>query len=221
VLWVEVLNQSVVWEEGESPLGSRSEALAPVLQDALGRDLATLRAAYAAPALERSFHPQESAALNQWLADVTLAPHRGAADVYSWPAMVARRRTSKLPEPIEALLSTACVQLLSLGDVTAVQRCQGLVRAAMTAPLFAPEDEALFARRAGLGDIPGDWRQCPRLVAAPRAAHFCSKTCSNAAFAARKAAREPRYFAEKQRLYRTRQRVSTTPAPRSPFMFVD
>lgn len=220
MFWVEVLNQSVVWEESEFRLDSRSEVLAPALRQALRRDLTTLRAAYAAPALGRGFHPPESSALNQWLAEVTLAPHPGAPDVFSWPALVARRRTSELPRDVEALLSTACLQLLSLGGVTAVHRCHGLVRAAQAPAVFAAEDEALFARRAGLGNIPGEWRQCPHLVAAPRAAHFCSKTCSNAAFAARKAARDPRYFAEKQRLYRARQRASTTPAPR-PFMFVD
>lgn len=219
MLWVEVLNQSVAWDEGA---GIGSSPLAPDQLEALRRDLTILRAAYAAPALGRDFSPHEFAAMEQWLADVTLSSRGPETDGSTRPALRARRRTTSLPDALDARLSTAFVQLQALEGVTAVQRCHGLVRAATSGPRFKPEDEALFARRAGLGEIPGEWRQCPRLVSAPRAAHFCSKACSNVAFALRKAVREPRYFAEKQRLYRARQRgTPSRPASPSAFMFVD
>ena len=218
MLWVEVLNQSVEWDAGA---GTGSVPLAPNQCEALRRDVTVLRAAYAAPALVRDFTPQEFAAVEAWLADVTLSspdPKPGGA---SRSALRARRRTTRLPADLEARISTAFVQLLALEGVAAVQRCHGLVRVESTRPLFEPGDDLLFARRAGLGDIPGEWRQCPRLVAAPRAAHYCSKACSNIAFAIRKAVREPRYFAEKQRLYRARQRGTPARADAGAFMFVD
>ena len=65
-------------------------------------------------------------------------------------------------------------------------------------PGFDSRDEAEFAARAELAEIlaRGEHHQCPRLVHAARAAQYCSKACSNAAFALRKGRAEPRYFDE-------------------------
>jgi hypothetical protein len=50
--------------------------------------------------------------------------------------------------------------------------------------------------------------QCPRFVWSERGSRYCSKSCSNASFAVRKALAQPRYFAEKQERYRSRQEQS-------------
>jgi hypothetical protein len=86
---------------------------------------------------------------------------------------------------------------------------------------YDPEDDAAFAALAGILRLVREgWRQCPRLVHAPRGSQYCSKACSNASFAARKGEVEPRYFASKQAAYRQRQRRRQE-APRDVFAFVD
>jgi hypothetical protein len=74
-----------------------------------------------------------------------------------------------------------------------------------------------LAKRGG-GALAGVHR-CPRLVWSARGSRFCSKSCSNASFAARKASSEPRYFAAKQGRYRKRQQRPQRPR-RHPGAFV-
>ena len=107
---------------------------------------------------------------------------------------------------------------------TVVHRCHGLVRG--PAPEVGwPEDwEAGFARQAALAAFlpAASLQQCPRLVWSHRGSRYCSKTCSNSSFAARKAQQEPRYFAAKQGRYRARrQRAQAARPQRSAFVYID
>lgn len=216
MFWVEVLNRAL-----ESGIGGEHDALPPAEGPVAGSELAVLRALYAALNLPRELAPAERDLVEQWLAEVTLLPPVPPSHGPDGALLRARRRHPSLPADLDTVLTTALVQLLAFEDVASVQRCHGLVRATSAPSPYKLEDDRLFARRAGFEGMTADWRQCPRLVAGPRAGRFCSKTCSNIAFATRKAARDPRYFAEKQRLYRSRQRATPARPTSSPFMFVD
>jgi len=218
MLWVDVVNRSLEWETGHG-LEALGRAFAPRGIDGvvLGRATATLRVAAEALVLD----PRASlpAPASQWLASVTLraavTEERGG---FLLPAIRAARQRSDLTHDLEELLSTALVQLAA-GGWQAVARCAGVTRRSGAA-LGDPAAVA-FARRAGLdGILDAETAQCPRLVAGPRAGQYCSKACSNAAFALRKAAREPAYFARKQARYRAGKRRAAARVE-SAFAFVD
>jgi hypothetical protein len=154
-----------------------------------------------------------AAVVSQWINAVTLrAAGAETRAGFAWPALRARRGVGALPALAEELLSTAVVDLFAQPVGGQVARCAGVVRGAPPAGL-APEDEREFARRAGLaGLIPDGMHQCARFVATPRAGQYCSKTCSNASFVVRKAARDPRYFSRKQASYRDRKQRRVEPA---------
>jgi hypothetical protein len=224
---VQVLNRSLDWEDAEALATDLRRLDAEIRLDtparaALRRDLELLRTAYAARALRRALDPAEARALSQWLTAVTLQPGpAGPAGGFGWPGLRAARRGSTLPSRLEGLIGTALVQLAAHGGTELPARCRGVRRGRLAC--FQADDEAAFAAQAGLQDLlaGGGWSQCPRLVAAPRGAQYCSKACSNAAFVLRKGRDEPRYFAAKQKRYRVR-RTRPQPEPRtSPFMFVD
>ena len=208
MLWVEVLNRGL--DSDRQGLVHETEfAAAEAAATQLERDLELLRAA--AASLTMGTLPAEPllAATRQWLAAVTL--HVAAGERWSGfhlPALRAQRAASALPARTEMLLSTALVQLFGLGEaVKAVSRCHGLARPGTPPGPWGAENDAASARAAGLAEfVRAGWQQCPRLVLAPRQARYCSKACSNAAFAARKGVRDPDYFAAKQALYRNRQR---------------
>ncbi len=187
MLWVELLNRALGWEEeallraflGEFAPGAAWTDGAEV---ALRADIAGLRGA----AQERLSAGRVGAlAANQWLASVTLRvaePERRAG--FELPPLRAARVRTALPAAVEELLSTALVDLMSRPALDGVvARCAGVIRSGGS-----------------------EWRQCARLVAGPRSGQYCGKACANAAFAYRKAAREPEYFARKQATYRDRQR---------------
>lgn len=216
MFWVDVLNRALAGEEGGSG-GALWQTVAPpaaVLETAVAcwnADLQLLRSGATHRVLGRD--AIAAAVVSQWIAAVTLratgAEMRGG---FEWPALRARRAAGALPAPAEELLSTALVDLFAQPVGGVVARCAGVVRGAAPAGL-APEDEREFARRAGLaGLIPAGMQQCGRFVATPRAGQYCSKACSNASFAVRKAARDPRYFSRKQASYRDRQRRRIEPA---------
>ena len=233
MLWVDVLNRSLDWESKEAVEGwlrATGQARPMSAREflALGQDLSVLRASFAAPHLGRALGSEESHALSQWLATVTLAvPASSSLGAFELPGLTAARRVPMLPAPLEMLLGTALVQILSIPGAAAagasVERCQGLCRGEHGAGGFAPADEELFAVRA---EIPaalrdGPVHQCPRLVESERGGHFCSKACSNASFAARKAAVDPRYFAAKQERYRRRREPPRPPQRPGAFVFID
>lgn len=228
MLWVMVLNRALEWGSatGTIPgelLRGESGSLPAAAQRQLAADLVLLRATHAAAALPRPLSRAEDAALRQWLAAVTL---RLAASekfgTFALPGLRARRSGSLLPAALEELLSTSLLELLGLGAaVGSVGRCHGVVRAGAPS-VAAAEDETRFAQVAGLEAlVASGWRQCPQLVCAPRGARYCSKACSNAAFALRKGGAEPRYFARKQARYRARQALPARPAPSAFVAFID
>jgi len=212
MLWVDLLNRALGWDEealvraflGEFVPGAAWTSGADA---ALRADVALLRAAAAHRLLaDGAAEP----AMSQWVASVTLrvaAPERRAG-FELLPLRAARGHTA-LPVAVEELLSTALVELAACPALEGVvARCAGVVRigAGWEGAGFGADD-AEFARRADLGGLPSaEWRQCARLVAGPRSGQYCGKACANAAFAFRKAAREPEYFARKQAIYRNRQR---------------
>jgi len=233
MLWVEVLNRALDWSDGERLRGWLRQVgmecdLESREHEVLCRDVAALRAVFAASYLRRPLSGEEERALCRWVDDLQLRP--AAAERlagFDLPPLRARRREALLPEPLETLLGTALVQLLGLGGAklaeAGVGRCHGVRRAAATVSTFSVGDEARCAARAGLAELlrDGDLSQCPRLVLSPRRGQYCSKACSNAAFAARKQAREPRYFAAKQDRYRRRrQKVERPPTPGA-FVYID
>lgn len=227
MFWVDVLNRALEGGEDGGSGGALWQAVAPpaaVLATAVSRwneDLLVLRAGATHRVLGRD--AVAAAVLSQWIAAVTLratgAETRGG---FEWPALRARRAAGALPVPAEELLSTALVDLFAQPVAGLVARCAGVVRG-RGFPGPVPEDEQEFARRAGLaGLIPDGMRQCARFVATPRAGQYCSKACSNASFAVRKAARDPRYFSRKQASYRNRQRRRIEPAHLDrAFSFID
>lgn len=227
MLWVEVSNRGLGWVEGDAARRDLKECagagdLDPSALRAAREDLAVLRRVYADAVLRRRI---DTPAASQWLAAVTL--HAALPAVYAGfelPALRARRSNAKLPAKLDEILSTALVELFAARDLATVKRCRGLLRATPdVAPAFDPRDEAEFAAQAELdGFVQRGWVQCARLVHAPRLGQYCGKACSNAAFAARKGARDPRYFAAKQANYRDRQRRRESRAVVSgAFSFVD
>jgi hypothetical protein len=132
-----------------------------------------------------------------------------------------------LPEPFETLLSTALVQFLVLrweSDMQeVVNRCNGVLRGHAPELGVPATLEREFADIAGIADLvlDGNYRQCPRLILSSRGGRFCSKACSNASFAARKARSEPRYFADKQERHRKRQKQQRQPTDRGAFVYID
>jgi hypothetical protein len=228
MLWVTVLNRALAWVGEGAALPAELGAggplvLAPPGAAQLATDVALLRATHASLALPRGRTPDEEEALRQWLAAVTL--HLAPAATHSksgLPPLRARRATTLLPPALDELLCTALVELLGAGaQAAAVGRCHGALRAA-PARATASDDELRFARVAGLATlVAAGWRQCPRLVLAPRGARYCSKACSNAAFALRKGSAEPRYFASKQARYRARQALPARPQPSAFVAFID
>jgi len=234
MLWVDVLNRALEWNAtSNAPLHPQGGArLAPGALAALQQDVRLLRRVFAARASDAALDAADAARLSQWLATVTLQPGPGATHTLpapaaglAWPAFVARRRIGGTCEPFESLLSTALVQLLGLpGDWLGgvVRRCQGLRRG--PAPDAAwPAGDGGHAAAALDGCVDGvRAHQCPRLVWSARGSRFCSKACSNASFAARKARREPRYFAAKQDRYRARRKRQQRPRARAgAFVYMD
>lgn len=216
MLWVEVLNRCAVWDEGggAGPAGTDARIAAGFREDA-----ELLRRMFTAAALARPLADSDMQRVSQWLAAVT--PYSaGARSVagFELPPFACVRRPAVLPESLDAVLSSAFLQVLAWDPAAlGVQRCAGLVRGARGSE---PEAEAqAWARAAGLEHRIGrdGWSQCRGLVLGPRGARYCSKSCSNAAFAVRKSEREPHYFAAKQQRYRDRQRVVE---PRRPGAFV-
>jgi hypothetical protein len=230
MLWVDVLNRALGWDE-EAILRAFLAEIAPGADwtpkgaAALRADVALLRAAAAGRLLaDRVAAP----AVNQWIASVTLwvtTPERRAG--FLLPPLRAARTRTALPAAVEELLSTALVDLAARPALEgAVARCAGVVRsgAGRRSAVFGAVD-AEFAQRAGLGGLPSpEWCQCARFVAGPRSGQYCGKACANAAFAFRKAAREPDYFARKQATYRNRKRqrgAAASVRPEGAFAFVD
>ena len=226
MFWVEVLNRA--FEPGEGSGGARlwrAVALPAAALQAAGmpwdQEVRLLRSGATHRVLGRD--AMAAAVLSPWVIAVTLRAagtetHAG----FAWPALRARRSVTPLPPEAEELLSTAVIDLFAQPVDGLVARCAGVVRAAAL-PGSVLEDEREFARRAGLpGLMPEGMRQCARFVATPRAGHYCSKSCSNASFVVRKAARDPRYFSRKQASYRDRQRQRDEPAHiERPFSFID
>jgi hypothetical protein len=228
MLWVAVLNQGLEWTHpaGVPPAELLRQASAPwsgTAREQLTTDLALLRGLHACAALPRARTPREEGALGSWLPALALG--LGALEKrgrFALPPLRARRSPAPLPPALEELLSTALLELLAGGASAAqVGRCQGLLRGA-AAPPGPAADEAAFARAAGLEALlEAGFVQCPRLVLAPRGSRYCSKACSNAAFALRKGSAEPRYFAHKQARYRARQSAPARPVPSAFVAFVD
>src|SRR5262249_17271345 len=146
------------------------------------RDLAILRAVAAQRVLGRE--AAISIDTRRWLDDLELSIAAVGAGDGHMPLLRARRRTSSVATRLDALASTALVELLAAERVAGVvTRCGG-VRPASTPSLYGEAADAEFARRAGLTGLVGQrLSQCPHLVAAPRRGSYCSKACSNAAFA--------------------------------------
>ncbi|HZL84086.1 MAG TPA: hypothetical protein VFD07_01780 [Candidatus Krumholzibacteria bacterium] len=235
MLWVDVLNRALEWPTGavHPQGGSRLEAVAG---ERLSRDAQVLRSVCAARLLASELAPDEAKPVSQWLATVTLnAENRGSelgdepASELGMPQFVARRRSGSLVEPFESLLSTSLLQLLSIPSAwlqTAARRCHGVRPGPAATEAWPGAWEARFAAHAGIERMlaTADLHQCPRVVWSERGGRFCSKACSNAAFAADKARRDPRYFAEKQERYRARRRrVDRAPPPknRGAFVYID
>ncbi len=206
--WVEVLNEAVRWQE----TGSRDDL-----------EVGILWRLFASRYLDVPLSREDAAALSQWLAAVTLDVERdGAGRLH----LAASREAAQPPARHKSLLSAALVQLLAETDATlaAVHRCHGIVRGDAAARRASNALEARFAERARLAALVDgvSVHQCPLLVHGARGARYCSKACSNAGFAARKAESEPRYFAAKQERYRTRRERRTGVHPdRGAFVYID
>jgi hypothetical protein len=240
MLWVDVLNRSLAWaDRGQADTDLVSLAVecepgclvpgSPGMGDEAWRrlhaDVRTLRGLHAAAAVGRPWSAEERAGVSQWLAAVTL--RLATAEVLAGlrlPPLRGRRQGSPLPEALEETLTTALVELLGgAGAARAAARCHGLVRPGTgPSPYDLADDEAFAAAARVTAFVASGWRQCARLVVGPRQGRYCSKACSNAAFAARKGVADPRYFARKQAEYRKRrERLSAPARSAGAFAFVD
>jgi hypothetical protein len=224
MLWVELLNRTCVRSGSSDAWSEWIDVAAPTRQQrqAWDEDVALLRRIALWRVLGRDMEAAAEAA--PWFASITLRVALGGhVSGLPMPALRARRTSGRLPPVLDDLASTALAELFAMRDASdAAQRCCGVVRA--EAVLDDATLEREFARRAGLtGLLTAVAKQCPRFVAGPRSGQYCCKGCSNAAFALRKAARDPGYFARKQATYRDRARRRTDTGPRreSAFSFVD
>jgi hypothetical protein len=230
MLWVDVLNGALEWGDPVAVSRWMSRGGAVVLEQSvharLVREAALLRRTFAASYLGVDLQPEDHAAVSQWLAAVSLQAGPASLRGVETRGLVGRRARG-LPDPFEPLLSTALVELLTVGTMneqpTAVHRCHGLRRGTAAQDGCPSEWHQRFAAIAGVADLirNGSLHQCPRLIVTQRGGRFCSKSCSNASFAGRKASDDPSYFAAKQERYRRRlQRRSRRPDPGA-FVFVD
>ncbi len=239
MLWVDVLNRALEWQTGGGGItAAHPQGGAWLDAQAVERlriDAQVLRSAGAARLLATVLAPDEAMQVSQWLAAVTLHAADPGAEAgdgrrgeLGMPQYVARRQSGALVEPFESLLSTSLLQLLSLPSAwlqSAACRCHG-IRPGPAATVAWPEGwEQRFAAHAGIERVlaAAGLHQCPQIVWSERGGRFCTKACSNAAFAAGKARREPRYFAEKQERYRARRRRDEAPPRpnRGAFVYID
>jgi len=242
MLWVEVLNRALDWQDNQVVAGDRHAAR--VLDGgALGAARANvmlLRRVFASQYIDTPLTHTDVTALNQWLAAVTLrlAPAQTVRGGFGLQAARTNRTRGGL---LEKSLSCALIQLLaqpqSRDAATAVHRCHGVLRRrrsrdagdedASHESVWPPEFEESFAQAAGITPLlrNGAWHQCPRLVVSERGSRYCSKTCSNAHFVARKSQTDPAYFAQKQRRYRRRREevpvVGPARSDRGAFVYMD
>lgn len=238
--WVDVLNRALAWPHADSPGpgGARVEAATVIPATALAslqRDVTLLRRVYASHYIGVKLTRGQTEAMNQWLAAVTLRFVPSADSGRG--ALRATRRRAPFPEPFEGSLSSALVQLIGIALetdlMTGIHRCHGVQRtpsageARGASPGAWPHDlEEHFARKARIRGllVRAGLRQCPRLVVSERGSRYCSKACSNAAFAARKSHDDPRYFAHKQERYRRRKKLPSgdvTRPDRGAFVYMD
>ncbi len=245
MLWVDVLNRALSWRHAEALAGEphASNAAREVRPHAISRirsDVTLLRRVFASAYLDTALASEHTAYLSQWLAAVTLAIAPAGAARRA-PALRARRHRNASPEPYETWLSTALVQLVGRIEegaaLTAVHRCHGVLRRTRAAsgaavlevepsPADWPDDLARpFARRTETPELLAGphFQQCAKLVVSERGSRYCSKACSNATFAARKAQIDPQYFAEKQQRYRRRKETSpgNRTQSRGAFVYMD
>jgi hypothetical protein len=249
--WVEVLNEAIGWcdletasrlvQRHQGQTGIRPAALTAADHARVVADAALLRRAFASMYLQQPFPDDDHQAMLQWLSAVTptiATPSVAATDRRADVTLrlVGQRRANRLPAPFEAALTTAVLQFLATVSETllfeSVHRCQG-IRRAVALPLLPLQVEILFAERAGLRTLlaaltaateASPQSQCAHLIFSQRGRRFCSKACSNANFAARKAQQEPQYFAAKQERYRSRQQQPETNATdpgRGAFVYMD
>jgi hypothetical protein len=228
MLWVEVLNRSLSWCDFDTAARLAAAAggqLTAAAQARLVADAALLWRLFAAYHLQRQPAAEEHRAVLQWVEAVTLQLAPAGAGTAASPVLKGTRRQGALAEPFESSLTGALLQLLETAGEPhvfgAVQRCHGVHRCDGNM-LLSHDVEAQFAR---LGDLEGlctrlGLAQCPQLLVSARGRRFCSKSCSNATFAARKALEDPQYFAAKQERYRQRQRAGDTSPRRGEGAFV-
>ena len=217
--WVEVLNQAVSWSDLDTASRRTTDtgALRAADHAHLVSDAALLRRVFAASYLRLALAEADRQDLLQWLASVTPSLLFDGEHGDRSVTLSGQRRREPLVAPFEAELTGALLQFLATVSEPAlfasVHRCQGIRREAAI-PLLPEDVELLFAAHAGLRSLVASgvaepvWSQCSTLIYSQRGRRFCSKACSNANFAARKALQDPKYFAEKQERYRSRQRQS-------------
>jgi len=237
--WVDVLNEALEWshfEKAQRLAQANGAHLSAAAHGHLVADAALMRRTFAVRALGRPAVVADEQVLLQWLQTVTMkvaTPLDSTGN--SAVRLMAVRGDAALPAPFEQKLGSALLQLLATvsepGVFHSVQRCHGVTKRHDVAAFLAADFEAAFAERAGLQQLlefrstETSWSQCPVLVYSERGRHFCSKACSNATFAARKALEDPHYFAVKQERYRSKQQASTDsnsgPKGEGAFVYMD
>lgn len=232
MLWVDVLNRSLSWCDVDTAARLAAAAGGQLTAAAHARvvaDAALLWRLFTAHHLQRQPAAEDRSAVLQWVEAVTLQVAPAQAGSAASPVLGGTRRHDALAEPFESMLTGALLQLLATtGEQQvfgAVQRCHGVHRCDGN-NLLSRDDEAQFARRGDLDDLCTrlGLAQCPQLLVSARGRRFCSKSCSNATFAARKAREDPQYFAAKQERYRLRQRAGDTSGRRDregAFVYID
>ncbi|UCE01871.1 MAG: hypothetical protein JSW67_11455 [Candidatus Latescibacterota bacterium] len=215
MLWVEVLNRALDWSDLAGVRRElRGHAAAVVLDERtharLLREVALVRRCFAADYLHVELPAADVRALSQWVAAVTLRSGAASGADVVLPEVRGRRTRDALPDPFETLLTTALIEMKMQqpgAAATVVHRCHGVLRGGAPAVADVPDWSQRFAQIAGIDAIVRDgvFHQCPRLIVSARGSRYCSKSCSNASFVARKAQSEPRYFARKQERYRRRR----------------